>query len=367
MRLLFNTVLEDGSPASADLLYKMAVRHKALYPSHKVSALLSKDRADELQEADQNITLLNVPASGSFLFRKQLMKRKIAQQVRSFQPDALISAAPLGLNNEIFIAGPGIVYFLKSGEDPGKQLGRVESLVVNCHSTVVFSRREHDFLSTALSTAGDKVHLLYRTCSAGSAPLSFEEKHRVKEKIADGSEYFICAAGPDDQLTVDVLKGFSGFKKWQRSSMKLILLACDDLHKQRMQETIATYRFRDDVSILSMAAADAAQCIAAAYAMMLPDPWDHDFSLVAAAVKSGCPLIIPSESTYWELVGDAGFQFKANDHEDITRVFLETFRDERMRFEKIIAASEISSQIVTDRFDEALCAMLLRAKDHITS
>jgi glycosyltransferase involved in cell wall biosynthesis len=81
--------------------------------------------------------------------------------------------------------------------------------------------------------------------------MEWEEKEKIKEEYAGGTEYFLFTGDiyPPDHL-ITLLKAFSYFKKWQQSNMKLIMAGPANRKTEKLKEKLATYKYREDVIII---------------------------------------------------------------------------------------------------------------------
>ena len=129
--------------------------------------------------------------------------------------------------------------------------------------------------------------------------------------------------------------------------MKLLLTVADQTQQKHLIEVLSSYRFKEDVSVVIPQNENYADIVSAAYAAILPDAYDSDFSTAVNVLSGATALIIPAESVYSELVPET-FRYKLDDSEDITRVFLEAFRDERKRTD-LISRSKDQLETLKDK------------------
>ena len=93
------------------------------------------------------------------------------------------------------------------------------------------------------------VHMVPPAPDEGITPLSMEAREAVKERVADGKEYFYTdIAGAPQSGVINLLKAFSLFKKRQLSNMKLVLAGEGD---QGIAEKLDSYKYRQDVSLVA--------------------------------------------------------------------------------------------------------------------
>ena len=79
----------------------------------------------------------------------------------------------------------------------------------------------------------------------------WHEKIMIKAMQADNNDYFLSILNDDDEDNFTfLLHAFSKFKKWQQSSMKLLLLPKYEAFDKKIFEKLKTYKYREDVRLL---------------------------------------------------------------------------------------------------------------------
>lgn len=90
---------------------------------------------------------------------------------------------------------------------------------------------------------------ILRTGSVVVKTNTLTESEEIKEKYTYGFDYFLfLAEGKEDPDTITVLKAFSIFKKWQRSSMKMVITT--DMGQRPEIRELINYKFKDDVILV---------------------------------------------------------------------------------------------------------------------
>ena len=166
-------------------------------------------------------------------------------------------------------------------------------------------------------------------------PLSFSEKETIKQRFSEEREYFFTRILPaDNERMRTLLKSFSHFKKWQRSSLKLIILTdknpVADLH---------LYKFRADVKIIfekDISVSERSELISASYATIA-----YDQIAAIAAVKCSSPVIYISSSE--NLYGDA-MLYALQDEKNISKQMIHIYKDEQLRNSIIEESALLSSK-----------------------
>ncbi|MGV3657336.1 MAG: glycosyltransferase family 4 protein, partial [Chitinophagaceae bacterium] len=120
--------------------------------------------------------------------------------------------------------------------------------------------------------AADKISVVYSAAKPVFVPLPWQEHAAVKEKYTEWKEYFIYvgAIHPRKNL-INLLKAFSKFKKWQRSSFKLVLAGRLAWKNDEFLQLLKTYKYRADVVLLNYVdEEELARLVGAAYALVYP-------------------------------------------------------------------------------------------------
>lgn len=123
--------------------------------------------------------------------------------------------------------------------------------------------------------------------------LSWQDKLLARSGFTGNNEYFISMISTEPlEAVIDLLKAFSHFKKWQQSSMQLMLVCNTGEDIQPLKNKLSTYKYRDDV-VLSEDISDAplAGLLASAYAYIHHPAASESTLPVLAALQCGTPVI----------------------------------------------------------------------------
>lgn len=178
-----------------------------------------------------------------------------------------------------------------------------------------------------------KIRVIPGAARYGFMPLDWEARQAVKDGYADGREYFLFVGGIHPRKNLfHLLKAFSQFKKWQHSSMKLLVAGRKAWHSDDLLEKLNTYKYREDVVLLGYLPDDQLQRVtAAAYALVYPS-WFEGFGLpILEAMQSGTPVICSNTSSMPEVAGDAALLIDPADTDAIAKEMLNLYRNEGIR------------------------------------
>ncbi|MFC4233063.1 glycosyltransferase [Parasediminibacterium paludis] len=175
-------------------------------------------------------------------------------------------------------------------------------------------------------------------------PLNYIETNLVKDGHADGRDYFLAVASV---LTfhefINLLKAFSAFKKWQKSSMKLLVLGHVGDYKNQLSEKIATYKYREDVQLLESEPLDVeAKLFGAAYAVLSLANQSQYHLPILQAFQANVPVICLENNSFSEAINSAVLTVVKDDAEAIATQMKLLYRDENLRSQKIAEGQSLS-------------------------
>jgi glycosyltransferase involved in cell wall biosynthesis len=195
---------------------------------------------------------------------------------------------------------------------------------------------------------------------AGILPVGFEEKEKIKTQYTSGAEYFYFDG---ISATLDMIKktlqAFSLFKKWQKSSMKMMIST--DLKKQKgFLEMLKNYKYREDVVYVNPAELDNIELIrTSSYAaVFFPEKISLE-SRMMHCFAGQTPVILPDNEFYRSSFGSAVLYSK-DSVEAIAENLILLYKDESVRNNLIAGASELSAGL---SWQKAAVELAKRAKE----
>ncbi len=208
----------------------------------------------------------------------------------------------------------------------------------------------------------EKIIVLYPEMDNDFTELIFEDKESIKEKYADGNEYFIYnGIISSQQNLLNLLKAFSFFKKRQKSKMQLIITGKPGIKYEEFAESLRLFRFKDEVKVLEdLSASETGKVIASAYAMIQVPIYESDGTQALQALKYKAPAIISSTGALPEYFGDAAIYAHPENFKDIAEKMMLLFKDERMRKDLIEKESVRMERFLQKKNEEILYEMIRR-------
>lgn len=245
---------------------------------------------------------------------------------------------------QLFIISPINILRENNKKQFLKKLKFPESLKANTSKFIVFSQLEKDWIIQYRPDLKNNLHVVYQVPLETIVPIEFEQKEMVRHQWSGSNEFFLAPAGiKPDQLTL-ILKGFSGFKKWQKSNMELLLSYNATEEADTLQKLLENYRFKVSIKLISIHDEEYRQVLSSAYAVILPDKYDHHLHFLFTAIHAEVPVIIPTGSVYEEVIGEAGMRCNMEDKAAVTSAFLQIFKEETLRSRQIQLAKEMAGK-----------------------
>jgi len=262
----------------------------------------------------EKAVLLEVKQSGSLLGRLW-EKKSIRQMIRQQNPDIVLSMdtgfAPHGIDEFVIITQD-----LKNA-DRAKKNGKA----------VFLSHYLRDSFRTGSSSP-----VLPLQGGVFFQPVDWDERETIKQQYTDGREYFFCSAFHTslEQVTI-VLKAFSMFKKWQNSSVKLLISETGGLH-EALQKLLAHYKYRGDVVIFSSNdIEEEARVAVASFAVVYLPADDYTGLRVLNYLQADLPVFTCEAGAIREMAGDGVIYCDKNSVEDIATKLKTIYKDEKFR------------------------------------
>lgn len=295
--------------------------------------LLVSEKFDEWNYA-LPVSLTKVK-SGVFpkLFEETRRKKKINEYARELKPDLLFSI------NEV-LTPPGITELVWITQEIKKT-----GVFVKAKNILSFS----DYLLRTIpgtvfkSTLPPQVSSFFR-------PVDWSHRESVKEQYSNGKEFFYYSAfnNPIGQVT-NVLKAFSIFKKWQKSSVQLMIADLGS-NADALRQLLENYKYRQDVMIMEDCNLEEEANIAtSAFAVIYLPAIDVTGLRVLNYLQGELPVITNRTGAINETAGDAVLYCETNNIEDIASKMRNIYKDEKLRSQLIDKAGSV----MADRLKEA--------------
>jgi hypothetical protein len=151
-----------------------------------------------------------------------------------------------------------------------------------------------DFISNVLvekyAIAVEKIVTTYYQLSENCSKLNYEEKEAIKEQYTQGVDYFLYEINNNNTShLITILKSFSKLKKWQKSSIKLLILANDN-NGENLIADFKNYKYKEDVCFLNKNSQNISSIVAASFALIYFSDYESN-SIAFSALQNNVPVI----------------------------------------------------------------------------
>jgi glycosyltransferase involved in cell wall biosynthesis len=199
----------------------------------------------------------------------------------------------------------------------------------NAELVVTVSEHYKAILQSDFKLPENKIQVEKPQPSAFAKPLSWEEKQQIKDKYAAGKDYFVSFISGEKHEFINLLKAFTIFKKWQQSSMQLIIIYNDIAHQDFSK--LETYKHKSDVHLFQLSEEEKLQVLASAYACMHTVAHEAVPLTVINAIFCETPIITSELPAIKELAGAAALYASPTSVDDISRKMITIYKDENLR------------------------------------
>lgn len=316
---VYANLKNDPAPDYSLYFLKSLIENLAItYPQHTIYLIIVPN--DVIDGFDDKLFKVLFLSIRSPLFHQFRLEQKVLKTIKNIKADKLIS----------FNA------FLKASISQSLILDHVRTknkfsskTLEKLKAIFVLSESEKTFLLNQYKLDPQKIKILYGGHSKLFASIPDEVKESLKEKYTDGKEYFIYRGSIEkDQNIIPLLKGFSIFKKRQKSSMKLLLMGNLAWQNTELKKLIGSYKYRDDVVVVTdVLPGEEAQIVAAAYAYI--QPYSNNLLFSFDALQSRVPVLI-DKSLEKEIFSDAALYFDPAKEADIADKMMLVYKDESL-------------------------------------
>ena len=220
---------------------------------------------------------------------------------------------------------------------------------------------ESDLVNTYQADSS-KIDVVYNGANALYRPLSFEEKLKVKEKYAQGAEYFVFAGALHPRKNVPaLLKSFALFKRKQRTNMKLLIIGRYAWNSDEIEKLILHHPFKDDVIRYDyMQVEELSKVIASAYGLMFVSLFEGFGIPVLEALRCRVSGILSTSSSLPEVGGDAFLYADPMNPQEIANQMSVFYKDEHLRAALIAKTDAQSAKFDWDRSAEEFYQIIVK-------
>ena len=312
--------------------------------------------------AENAIVFVSIESSTSF-FLNWLYRVKIPSIIKKIKADVVIDlngiASPKIKIPQVLTANPYLFV------NDSTQLNKVGNFALKhfkysqkiAGTILNYSTSE---IQSGLLLNQEKMQYLPFTAPAIFKTFEWHEKIMIKSQFADNKEYFISII--EDEALDDfimLLKGFSRFKKWQQSSMQLLILPKYESFSSAIREKLKTYKYRDDVQLLEDAEEkEIASLFASAHSLLHIAGSLPQLLILSIAMQCSLPVIsFDNEEVKEYCAGSALFCAQKTD-EALGNSLIELYKNENLHTQLKEAANKQSLNLNRDEYRDKLWQLL---------
>ncbi len=323
----------------SDFVYEIFLRMAASNPKQTFLFIFDKPFSEKIN-LPQNVVPLVIERNGNSRLKwKFWYKLKIPIALKRHKADIFISEKFISLRTTIpqLLLFPDFTFIHQPSFLDKKSVRfykKNTSLFLNKAAKIIagsdFFKKE---IIKRYKINEEKIIVLPTEITNDFEEIPFEEKESIKEKYAEGNEYFIYTGiiSPQQNL-LNLLKAFSFFKKRQKSKMQLLISGKRGIDYEQFTESLRLFRFKDEVKVLdNLSASEIEKIIASAYAMIHVPVYDSGYSQGLQALKYKVSAILSSTGALSESFADAALYAHPENFKDLAEKMMLLFKDENLR------------------------------------
>lgn len=241
----------------------------------------------------------------------------------------------------------------------------IPKFLQKAQSIVTVSKFSKKDIVQQYKTDPKKITVVYNAAKEIFRPVTAEIAVTVKKKYTDGKEYFLYvgAIHPRKNL-VNLLKGFSIFKKRQQSNLKLVIVGRLAWKYDSFILDLKKYKYRHEVTLLGyVSEKELAEIMASSYALIYPSLFEGFGVPVLEAMKCDVPVITSSGSSMEEVAKEAALYADPKSFEDIADKMMLIYKDEKLRKELIEKGRSTAQEYSWQQSGELLWQVIQNAVD----
>lgn len=363
MRIAVNTrfLLKDYLEGYGFFIHETFKRIVINHPEHEFIFLFDRPYEKEFVFA-ANVTpvVIGPPARHPILW-KWWYDYKVTAALKKYKADVFVSAGGF-LSLRTSVPQCVVVHDLSFLHYPS--FIRKSHLLYLKNQTPAFLKKAKRIATVSMFSKEDiikhyaidagKIDVVYSAVKYGYSPVDAAARETIKERYADGKEYFIYvgAIHPRKNL-MNLLKAFSIFKKRLKSNMQLIIAGRLAWKFDEFTDGLKTYKYREDVKLLGyLPQQELINLTGSAYALLYPSFFEGFGVPPLEAMNCGVPVIASAASSIPEICGDAALFVNPESIEDIADKMMALYKDEKLRNELIakgyVQAKKYSWDITAD-------------------
>jgi glycosyltransferase involved in cell wall biosynthesis len=313
---------------------------------HQFICILNKPAEKDLAFTKNVTTLVAGPGTNNTLLWKYWYNYKLPALLKKHKADVLVSMNGIcslrtKLPQCLFVQDLSFLlypYILKTSHARFLKRG-MPRFLEKAKTVVTTSDLFRSVIIDRYKTAPGKIDVIHGGIDEIFKSIPQYEKESIKEKYAEGREYFLSASCSNG---INLLKAFSFFKRRQKSNMMLLITGKAD---EEFKAALKTFKFRNEVKLIDAPSKkELSKITAAAYVMVHPVFYDAQAMTPLRAMQSEVPVICSNAGALPELCGNAALYFSPGNFEDIAEKMMLVFKDED-RSKELVKAGKTRARL----------------------
>ena len=233
---------------------------------------------------------------------------------------------------------------------------KISTALHRCNEVITYSQHAATEAAKKYPLKNNNYHVIPYSASLQFRELQWPDRVLAKSQFTGNKEFFACIInGYSDEEYIPVLKAFSKFKKWQQSSMQLLLIAENDFVAQSLKEKISNYKYREDVQLLDdLTPKQIADLMASAYSLIHVSKTDSALLPAVQALQSAIPVIAYEGKSIHEYCKDAALYARQNNYESLGEQMINLYKNENLRTQMIETCKEQSQSFKQEKISAEL-------------
>lgn len=181
--------------------------------------------------------------------------------------------------------------------------------------------------------SADKIDVVYNGAKEVYKPATDALRISVKQKYADGKNYFVYVGSIHPRKNVKrLLLAFEQFKKETNSDFKLLIVGRKAWNFTDVNEAYSKMKFKEDVKFLGhILPNELGEIVASAYAMVYVSLFEGFGIPIVEAMSCQVPVIASNITSMPEAAGDAALLVNPNSVEEISSAMKKMVEDSALR------------------------------------
>jgi glycosyltransferase involved in cell wall biosynthesis len=315
------------------------------------------------QQVSENAVISIAIESSSLFILNSLYKVKIPSILRRTKAEVVVNLNGIASDKikiPQLVAAGQFLFDKDVKKLKGAELFAYKNLpysLVTAKSILVYSKEK---MNELMNAGKEKLKAIKFTSPVAFRTFEWHDKIMVKAQQADNKEFFVAVIEDNDvDDFVLLLQAFSKFKKWQQSSMQLLILPKYESLGEAIEAKHKTYKYRDDVRLIEgIEEKQIAAIIASAYAFIHLAKAYANLFILSIATQCSLPIISFEEDDVKEYAGNAGLYCKEKNAEALGNILIQLYKDENLHAQLKEEAIRQATDLNRKNYEEELWQLI---------